>query len=86
MVKYARFFDVTTDELLGVAKKQRSTPVFKSQRALRCLKKIDELSKRDQEALIRTIDNFLKAPVTRPNKRRKRNPRRIETNEVGRCI
>jgi len=60
IVRYAKLFEVSTDELLGVATKRRATPAIKSQRVLRRLKKIDGLSKRDQDALIRTIDNFLK--------------------------
>ena len=60
-MKLVDAFDDSFDELLSVEKKQRSTPAIKSQRTLRRLKKIDELSKRDQDALIRTIDNFFKS-------------------------
>jgi transcriptional regulator with XRE-family HTH domain len=54
----ARALRVTTDELLGMAPVKE---MARSNRRLqRRLKQFDHLSKRDQEALLRTIDAFLR--------------------------
>lgn len=53
----ARALRVSTDELLGIAPVKA---MVKSNRRLqRRLQQFDQLSKRDQEALLRTIDAFL---------------------------
>jgi transcriptional regulator with XRE-family HTH domain len=63
IAKLAAILDVSADELLGVerarAKDKRPTPVVKDRRLVRRIHAIDRLSKRDREALVRTIDAFL---------------------------
>ena len=59
----ARFADalgVTTDELLGTKPTKKATATV-NRRFLRRLQAIDHLPKRDQDALLRTIDAFLAA-------------------------
>ena len=46
-------------ELLGIATPTNTPSTTTNRRLLRRLKKIDNLPKRDQEALLRTIDAFL---------------------------
>lgn len=58
LIRFARALDVSTDDLLGVQKKS-SDGSIKNRRLLRRISHIDKLSKRDQEALLRTIDAFL---------------------------
>jgi len=60
IIKLAKLFNVTTDELLGVKPLQNGQPEI-SRRWLRRLKKINQLSKRDQDGLIQTVDRYLKA-------------------------
>jgi transcriptional regulator with XRE-family HTH domain len=50
---------VSADELLGVAKPTASSAPIKNRRLYRQLQNIDKLPKRDQQALLRTIDAFL---------------------------
>jgi transcriptional regulator with XRE-family HTH domain len=62
-VRFAVALEVTTDELLGVqpTPKNGRKP---SRKVLRRLEQIERLPKRDQEALLRTIDAFLaKSPA-----------------------
>ena len=60
IVQLAKIFGVTTDELLGARNgKPKNQPV--PRRWLRRLKKIDQLSKRDQDGLIQTVDRYIKA-------------------------
>jgi transcriptional regulator with XRE-family HTH domain len=60
LVRLAKALRVSTDELLGVQPaSQNGAPV--SRRVLRRLQAIDQLPKRDQDALFRTIDAFLQA-------------------------
>jgi transcriptional regulator with XRE-family HTH domain len=59
LIGYARALDVTTDELVGVAPSKKIEPPSISRRFVRRLEKIEKLPKRDQDALIRTIDAFL---------------------------
>ncbi len=54
----ANILGVTVDELLGL-EATKDTGTIKSRRILRRIHQIDKLSKRDQEALLRTIDAFL---------------------------
>lgn len=58
LVSLARALNISSDELLGI----ESAPKPSSQvnrRFLRRLQAVDKLPKRDQEALLRTIDAFL---------------------------
>jgi len=59
--RFATALQVSTDELLGLepATKSNASPV--DRRFLRRLRAIKGLPKRDQEALLRTIDAFLTA-------------------------
>ncbi len=57
-IRFAKALGVSTDELLGL-EKGKSNGSVKNRRILRRLHQIDHLSKRDQEALLRTIDAFL---------------------------
>lgn len=61
LVRYARALRVSADELLGLTKPEKLTPGLSSvsRRFLRRLQQIDTLPKRDQDALLRTIDVFL---------------------------
>lgn len=62
-VAIARVLDVSTDELLGLKREARSTAGVKNRRLSRRLQAIDALPKRDQEALLRTIDAFISKTV-----------------------
>jgi len=55
----AQILEVTSDELLGLKRESRSTGSVKNRRLSRRLQAIDALPKRDQEALLRTIDAFI---------------------------
>jgi transcriptional regulator with XRE-family HTH domain len=57
--KLAEVLQVTTDELLGRVRIPKQPPV--NRRFLRRLQALDKLPKRDQDALLRTIDAFLAA-------------------------
>lgn len=59
VVAIARILAASTDELLGVKREARSTGGVKNRRLSRRLQAIDALPKRDQEALLRTIDAFV---------------------------
>ena len=60
VVRFALVLDVSTDELLGIARsastRRGSRP---DRRFLRRLESVHALPKRDQDALLRTIDAFL---------------------------
>lgn len=60
IVKLAKLYKVSTDELLGVKPISEPTPSV-SRRWLKRLAKIEQLPKRDQDGLIQTIDRYLKA-------------------------
>jgi transcriptional regulator with XRE-family HTH domain len=60
IVKLAKLYKVSTDELLGVKPISEPTPSV-SRRWLKRLTKIEQLPKRDQDGLIQTIDRYLKA-------------------------
>ncbi len=49
----------STDEILGVGKAAKTSEAIKNRRLYRRVQQIDKLPKRDQEALLRTIDAFL---------------------------
>lgn len=55
---FAKVLKVTSDELLGL-KQSKHNGILNDRRLLRRLQKMDDLSRRDQQALIRTIDGFL---------------------------
>jgi transcriptional regulator with XRE-family HTH domain len=50
---------VSADELLGVARAPATNGPIKNRRLYRQLQNIEKLPKRDQQALLRTIDAFL---------------------------
>ncbi len=58
VAKFATVLGVTADELLGIKPVDVEKPVTK-RRFLRRLEQVDSLPKRDQDALLRTIDAFL---------------------------
>jgi transcriptional regulator with XRE-family HTH domain len=58
LVKLARILKVSADEILGLAESPPSRAP-RDRRLLRRLQEIDKLSKRDREALLRTLDAFL---------------------------
>lgn len=58
LVKFARILKVSADEILGL-ESSRPTRVPRDRRLLRRLQDLDRLSKRDREALLRTLDAFL---------------------------
>ena len=60
IVRFALALGVSADEILGLAKPPKSANgTTKNRRLLRRLQQIDKLPKRDQDALLRTIDAFL---------------------------
>ena len=59
VVEIAKILAASTDELLGMKREARSTAGVKNRRLSRRLQAIDALPKRDQEALLRTIDAFI---------------------------
>jgi transcriptional regulator with XRE-family HTH domain len=54
----ARLLEVTADELVGLSPAEKQ-PSARNRRLVRRLREFDKLPKRDQEALLRTIDAFL---------------------------
>lgn len=58
IVRLAEILDCSADELLGLQERKAATGSG-NRRMLRRLQQIDQLPKRDQEALLRTIDAFL---------------------------
>jgi transcriptional regulator with XRE-family HTH domain len=63
IIRFALALEVSADELLGLQKtKKKQSP--KNNRFLRRLQMIDHLPRRDQDALLRTIDAFLVARKT----------------------
>lgn len=69
IVQLSRILEVSTDELLGVETRPRSS-VPRDRRLLRRLEAFDTLPKRDRDALTRTIDAFLALRTGRPGGRR----------------
>lgn len=57
--KIAQVLEVTSDELLGLSRETRGRTGLRNRRLSRRLQAIDALPKRDQEALLRTIDAFI---------------------------
>ena len=60
IVRLAKALRVSTDEMLGVQPASQNGATV-SRRVLRRLQAIDQLPKRDQDALFRTIYAFLQA-------------------------
>jgi transcriptional regulator with XRE-family HTH domain len=58
IVELARLLGVSADELLGL-EEPRGNGAVKNRQILRRLQQLDRLPKRDQQALLRTIDAFL---------------------------
>lgn len=59
IIKIAKILEVSTDELLGLTKTEGSKQSIQNKRIYKKLIDIDKLPKRDQEALLRTINAFL---------------------------
>ncbi|MCP4504649.1 MAG: helix-turn-helix transcriptional regulator [Deltaproteobacteria bacterium] len=57
LVKFAAALEVSADELLGLKKQPRQPS--SSRRWVKRVQAIEKLPKRDQDALVRTIDAFL---------------------------
>ncbi len=58
IVDLTRILRVSADELLGLEKPRQDSPV-RNRRLLRRMQELERLPKRDQQALLRTIDAFL---------------------------
>lgn len=58
IIRFAQALDASADECLGL-KASKNSGAKHNRRFLRRLKQIDSLPKRDQDALLRTIDAFL---------------------------
>lgn len=61
LAAFAKVLRVSTDEILGV-KEGRENGLIKDRRFLRRLEQIDKLPRRRKDALLMTIDAFLKQP------------------------
>ena len=59
ILELAKIFGTSTDEILGLTAAEKSSPSVRNRRLLRRVQAIDQLPRRDQEALLRTIDAFL---------------------------
>ena len=59
IVQLCQLFAVTADELLGLDDAGTASAFIGDRQLLRRVKKIDTLSRRDRQALLRTIDAFL---------------------------
>ena len=51
-------FGATPNEIMALEKSERTATAIKNRRLYRRVQAIDRLSRRDQEALLRTIDAF----------------------------
>jgi transcriptional regulator with XRE-family HTH domain len=60
IVKLTDILGVGSEELLGLTKPTSNGPI-KNRRVLRRLQEIERLPRRDQQALLRTIDRFLES-------------------------
>jgi transcriptional regulator with XRE-family HTH domain len=61
VARFAQALGISADELLGLAPIRKSKDLGPNRRFLRRLKAVGKLPKRDQDALLRTIDAFLAA-------------------------
>ena len=59
IIEIAKVLKVTADELLGIKTESQKSNAIKNRRLSRRLTAVDQLPKRDQEALLRTIDAFI---------------------------
>lgn len=59
IVQLTQILGVSADELLGLKGETKKNGTVKNRRLLRQVQALDKLSKRDQQALLRTIDLFL---------------------------
>jgi len=59
LIQFAQILKTSTDELLGLEKQPKKTGPIKNQRLLKKVREIERLPRRDQEALLRTIEAFL---------------------------
>jgi transcriptional regulator with XRE-family HTH domain len=59
VIRFARPLEVSTDELLGLTK-VKSNGTLKNRRLQRRINRMNELSKHDQETVIRMLDSLLK--------------------------
>jgi len=60
IIKLSDILGVSSEEILGL-KKTPSNGTLRNRRLLRRLQQIDRLPRRDQQALLRTIDRFLES-------------------------
>lgn len=56
---FARALRVSSDEILGLKDVKEEPTLLQDRRFLRRLHKLDALSRRDKQALLRTIDRYL---------------------------
>lgn len=63
LARFATILEVSADELLGLKPLKTKKPLKNRRLQLR-LNRIDELSKADQETIIRMLDSLLKNPAT----------------------
>ena len=61
---FAQALDVSTDEILGVEKAKRSGTAATDRRVVRLLSDINALPRRERDALLRTISNFVRGART----------------------
>ena len=59
ILQLTRILGVSADQLLGAEKSEKRNGSIKNRKLLRQVQALDKLSKRDQQALLRTIDLFL---------------------------
>jgi transcriptional regulator with XRE-family HTH domain len=59
VIQLAQALGSSADEILGLEKSARTNGPMKNRRLYRQLQNIEKLPKRDQQALLRTIDAFL---------------------------
>lgn len=59
IVQLTKILRVSADELLGIKGTSKKNGAIKNRRLSRRIQAIDDLPKRDQEALLRTIDAFI---------------------------
>lgn len=59
IIHLAKLFGTSANEILGLDPTEKADRVIKNRRLYRRVQAIDQLPKRDQEALLRTIDAFL---------------------------
>jgi transcriptional regulator with XRE-family HTH domain len=59
LTRFALALEVTSDEILGIDRKDKARAKPQARRILRRLQALEKLPKRDQETVLRTIDAFL---------------------------